>query len=51
MLLAPFLIALSIYLAKSDKSTGSDKAKITIPWFAVMFVVVAGINSFDVIPA
>ena len=50
MLLAPFLIALSIYLAKSDKTKGEGKAKITIPWFAVMFVVVAGINSFDIVP-
>lgn len=51
MLLAPFLILLSIYLSKTD--TGSEtkeKAKITIPWFAVLFVVVAGINSLDIVP-
>ncbi|PSV49363.1 YeiH family protein [Photobacterium indicum] len=50
MLLAPFLIGLSVYLSKSDKNSGEEKAKITIPWFAVFFVVIAGINSFDLIP-
>jgi len=27
-----------------------QKKKITIPWFAVMFIVVAGFNSFDLLP-
>ncbi|MBD1576252.1 YeiH family putative sulfate export transporter [Vibrio sp. S11_S32] len=54
MMLAPFLVALSIYLGKKVSSTGQaseEKAKITIPWFAVMFVGVAGINSMNIIPA
>lgn len=48
MMLAPFLIILSFWLAKSVKSDNTTKkGKITIPWFAVMFIVVVGFNSFD----
>ncbi len=48
MMIAPFLIVLSIYLAKSAKNTTKKtKAKITIPWFAVFFIVVVGFNSFE----
>ncbi|MEI8633656.1 YeiH family protein [Vibrio sp. PP-XX7] len=50
MMLAPFLIILGFYLSKSDNTGNHEKAKITIPWFAVFFVVVAGINSLDIIP-
>jgi len=49
MMIAPFLIVLSIWLAK--KSTNSkSKTKITIPWFAVGFIGVAGFNSLDLVP-
>ncbi len=49
MMIAPFLIVLSIWLAK--KSTNSkSKTKITIPWFAVGFIGVAGFNSLDLLP-
>ncbi|MGO3455252.1 MAG: YeiH family protein [Marinomonadaceae bacterium] len=52
MMLAPFLIALSVYLSRSAVKEGviSEKTKITIPWFAVFFVVASGINSLDIIP-
>lgn len=51
MMLAPFLIVLSIFLAKSVKTLkNEEKTKITIPWFAVMFIVVVGFNSFDFLP-
>ena len=52
MMLASFLILLSVYLSKTVTNTGktSEKAKISIPWFAVFFVVAAGINSLDIIP-
>ncbi len=44
MFLAPFLIVLSIFLFKNkDKKS---KTTITIPWFAVFFILVAGFNSF-----
>jgi len=50
MMIAPFLIVLSIWLAKSAKNTTSKtKAKITIPWFAVLFIVVVGFNSLNLL--
>lgn len=47
MLLAPFLIMISLYLI--DKKT-EEKSKIIIPWFAVFFILVAGFNSFNIVP-
>ncbi len=61
MMLAPFLIALSLWLAKrpgrdapapQPAANGAVQAsQITIPWFALGFVAVAGIHSLGVIPA
>lgn len=48
MLLAPFLIVLSFGLSNKTKST--DKVKITIPWFAVLFILVALLNSLISLP-
>jgi uncharacterized integral membrane protein (TIGR00698 family) len=46
MLIAPTLIILAWYLAKTSKETSTGKKlPIVIPWFAVYFVVMAGINS------
>ncbi|WP_428025127.1 YeiH family protein [Arcobacter sp.] len=50
MLLAPFLIILSIFIIKTGLSKSDEKKKITIPWFAVMFMLVVGVNSFDFLP-
>lgn len=53
MMLAPFLAALSIYIAKNKVAEDiavSQKSKITIPWFALIFVLVAGLNSLHIIP-
>ncbi len=53
MMLAPFLILLSIYVARTRLNiagTEEPKAAITIPWFALLFVAVAGINSLNVLP-
>ncbi len=47
MMIAPLLIILGIIVSKSAQaSTESKKFKISIPWFAVWFIVMAGINSF-----
>lgn len=55
MMLAPFLILLSLYVARKHQSQiafeATAKAPITIPWFAVIFVAVAGLNSVAVVPA
>ncbi len=53
MMLAPFLIILSAFLSrKAAKNSGSQaqKSKITIPWFAVIFILVAAFNSFNLLP-
>lgn len=42
ILLVPVLLAFSALLAKKGTS---EKAKITIPWFAIFFLIVIGINS------
>ncbi|WP_108060229.1 YeiH family protein [Poseidonibacter lekithochrous] len=50
MMLAPFLILLSIWILKTSISkTNSEKSKITIPWFAVFFIFVVAFNSFDLL--
>lgn len=52
MLLAPFLVALSAWFARTGAAS-PDQARppITIPWFALGFVGVAGLRSLDVLPA
>lgn len=61
MMLAPFLIILSAYLSRSsakdaDAADGTDEANasprggIVIPWFALGFVAVAGLNSLALLP-
>lgn len=52
MILAPFLIILSIWLLKTAVNTADNdtaKNKIIIPWFAVMFILVVAFNSFDLL--
>ncbi|EMC8777227.1 MULTISPECIES: YeiH family protein [Providencia] len=53
MMLAPFLIILSAFLSRktaANQTTKTQKSKITIPWFAVFFIVVAGFNSLNLLP-
>lgn len=50
MMLAPFLLILSFWLLKTVVKENKEKTKITIPWFAVIFIVVVGFNSFDLLP-
>ncbi|SCY75948.1 YeiH family protein [Desulfoluna spongiiphila] len=50
MLIAPFLIGISIWLGRRKGAEEGKRGKITIPWFAVLFIIVAGINSMNVIP-
>lgn len=63
MLLAPFLLLLSAYVARSafrqTKDTADatnaqrenqQKTRITIPWFALGFVAVVGLNSLQIVP-
>ena len=58
MMLAPFLLILSMWLSRSERQEGMQDGvnngqpgkKITIPWFALGFVLMAGINSLGVLP-
>ncbi len=58
MMLAPFLIGLAIYLArtKTEQVTEQVLAKkgllagVSVPWFAFIFVAVAGFNSLQLLP-
>jgi uncharacterized integral membrane protein (TIGR00698 family) len=45
MMLAPFLGLLSGALRRTRESHGHTGTRITIPWFAVLFVLASGVNS------
>lgn len=52
MMLAPFLLALSAWGARSRPATsGQRRPRIAIPWFAFGFVALAGLRSLGVLPA
>ena len=48
MMLVPYLFFLSCYLAKKNKD--EKRTKVPMPWFAILFVVMCGINSINFIP-
>src|SRR3546814_17736804 len=50
MLLAPFLLLLSSRLSRGT-DTGAGQTGIVVPWFAVLFIAVAGVNSLQLVPA
>ena len=55
MMLVPVLLIITWNVAKSVKAVGSSteevgKGKINIPWFAMLFLVVIGFNSLDLLP-
>lgn len=50
MMLAPFLIILAARVKQLTPAGGAQNSKITIPWFAVLFILVAVFNSFHLLP-
>ncbi|WP_297441565.1 YeiH family protein [Sulfurimonas sp.] len=52
IMIAPMLIILGIYLSMQAKRSGAAGGglTLTIPWFAVYFVAMAGFNSLDLVP-
>ena len=48
MLLVPFLVAVGLFFGERGKA--GEKRSVPIPWFAVMFVVLAGVNSLHILP-
>jgi len=54
MMLAPFLIGLSAWLARRPQAGDAPAAGgggVVVPWFALGFVAVAGLHSLQVLPA
>ena len=53
MMLAPFLVGLSAYLSRSHRAnqrgTHEQNRRIAIPWFALSFIAVAGLNSLSLL--
>lgn len=47
MMLVPYLFMLGWYLAKKSNT---QRTKVPIPWFAILFVVMCGVNSLNIIP-
>jgi len=50
MMLAPFLVILSAWLARRHQGSHEGKQPITIPWFALGFLAMAGFNSLNWLP-
>lgn len=50
MMLAPFLILLASRVKQLSPAVDGQKSNITIPWFAVLFILVAIFNSFHLLP-
>lgn len=50
MMLAPFLLILAARVKQLAPANAEQKSKITIPWFAILFIVVAIFNSFHLLP-
>ncbi len=50
MLLAPFLLLLGAWLRRGARACADAPARLTIPWFALLFVLVAGFNSLHLLP-
>jgi len=52
MMIAPVLIVLGLIISAAARKNGGEtgKVKLVIPWFAVWFVVMSGINSLHFIP-
>ena len=50
MMLAPFLLIMAARVKQLAPAGAAQKSKITIPWFAIMFIVVTIFNSFHLLP-
>lgn len=51
MMLVPVLLVLAFIASRGQRVDGTRKTKITVPWFAIMFLVVIGFNSLNILPA
>lgn len=53
MMLVPVLLIISYSVMRAAVKSGDTggRAKISLPWFAILFLVVIGFNSLDILPA
>ena len=53
MMLVPVLLVISYFVARKamSRGNGAQKGTVDIPWFAILFLVVIGFNSFNLLPA
>lgn len=51
MMLAPFIMLLSAYLSRRQGEQDGQRARITIPWFVLGFILAAGVNTWVAMPA
>lgn len=53
MMLVPVLLVISYAMARAAVTRRGAKTggKVSMPWFAILFLVVIGFNSFDLLPA
>ncbi|MGE4448468.1 MAG: YeiH family protein [Azospira sp.] len=53
LLLVPFLLLLGAYLARrggAEAAGASRRSPVAVPWFAVAFILLAGVNSLQLLP-
>jgi uncharacterized integral membrane protein (TIGR00698 family) len=50
MMLAPFLVILGSRLGGGEQGSVASKPRIAVPWFAVLFIGAAGLNSLHLLP-
>jgi len=50
MMLAPFLLILSIVISRGAGASGAAGQRIVFPWFAGVFILVTAFNSFHLLP-
>ena len=52
MMLVPVLVILAMFVAKEVSACGDSRQKgsVTVPWFAILFLLVIGFNSLNLLP-
>lgn len=50
MMIAPMLLILGLFLSRLGNHSSKGAKKLVIPWFAILFIVVAGFNSLHLLP-
>lgn len=52
MMLVPVLLIISFAVARAamKNGAGNERGKLNMPWFAILFLVVIGFNSFNLLP-